>query len=122
MSLELIHAYEVKISALFAERMRLRGSLDVQVYKAAPKLPRKVRKAAKSVAETLKIAENPKLARMVDEKALRLAGDLVIDHLESIDPWDQLKGRVLKWLGWVSGIAIVIFIFTVWYARQQGWV
>jgi len=122
MSTELIQAYGTKISALFAERMRLRGTLESQVYKASPKLPRRVRKAAKSVAETLKIAENPKLARMVDEKALRQAGDLVIDHLEAIDPWDQFKGKVLGWLGWVSGIAIVIFICTVWYARQQGWI
>ena len=122
MTPDLPHAYATKISALFAERMRLRGTLERQVYKAAPKLPRRVRKAAKSVVETLKIVENPKLARMIDEKALREAGDLVIEHLEAIDPWDRFVGKVLGWLGVISALAILCFIAAVWYARQQGWV
>ena len=120
MSDELIQAYNVKISALLAERLRIRGPLEKQVYKAGPKLPRRVRKAAKSVVETSKLMGNPKLSRMIDEKALRQAGDLVIDHLEAIDPWDRLKGRVLAWLGLISAFAIVGFIAAVWYARSRG--
>jgi len=120
MTHELVNAYGIKISSLLEEKFRARGTLERQVYKVGPKLPKRVRKALGSVLKIAVISEHPKLARLVDVQSLRKSGDLVIDHLEAIDPWDNLKGRILKWLGWVSGFAIIIFVVAIWYARQSG--
>ncbi len=123
MTTDLASTYRTTLSTLFAERMRIKGAtLEQQVYKAAPRLPRHVRKSAKAVLTALTLAENPKLARQLDEKALRKAGDEVIKHLETIDPWDLFVGKMLKWLGILSAIVIVCFVVWVWYARKEGWV
>lgn len=123
MTTDLATSYSTTLSTLFAQRMRIHGAtLERQVYKAAPKLPRRVRKAAKVVVAAQALAQNPKLARQIDEKALRRAGDTVIEHLEAIDPWDVFVGKVLKWLGLIAAILIIGFIAAVWYVRKEGWV
>ena len=121
MAQDTIQTYSDRISNLLADRLRIKGrSLKRQVYKAGPKLPRQVRKAASVVVEAQALAQHPKLSRQQDDAAVRKASEMVIAHLEAIDPWDRMKGRVLGWLGWASAILIVSFAAWVWYARSRG--
>lgn len=110
-----------QMSVLFAERLRLKGrTLEQQVHKAGRQLPKRVRADARAVVQALAVQGNPKLARMVDEKRVMQAGQNVIAHLETIDPRDRLKGRVLNWLGAISAFGIILFVVLLYVAVQRG--
>ena len=110
-----------KISALFEERMRLKGpNLERQIYKAGRKLPRKVRRDAKAVAKAQLNADHPKLSRMIDRAGFDKAAQNVIAHLSAIDPRDEMIGRLLVFLGKVSAVLIVAFVLAVWYFWSKG--
>ena len=109
------------ISLLIEERMRFKDSrLDRQVYKAAPKLPRRVQKAAKTVLMASDLIGHPKLSRTIDHKVFHRSADIVIEHLEKIDPRDEAIGRLLIFLGKVSFVLIAAFVGVVWYLWATG--
>ena len=121
MSGETLHSMAEKMRALFEERLRIKGrTLDQQVYKAGRALPKNIRADARSVVQALDLQGNPKLARMVNDKQMIQSARNVIAHLETIDPKDRLKGRVLNWLGAVSAFGIILFVVMVWVAVERG--
>lgn len=121
MSGDILNDVAEKMRQLFEERLRIKGrSLDQQVYKAGHLLPKRVRNDAKAVVNALAVQGNPKLARMVDAPKVAQSGRNVIAHLETVDPKDRLKGRVLNWLGAVSAFGIVLFVVLVWIAVKRG--
>lgn len=111
------------LSALFADKLGAKGAdLRAQVYKAAPKLPKRLRTLADQVAQAQMMLLHPKLSRQVDTASVTNASAEVIEYLETIDPWDRRWGKILNWLGLVSFFLIAGFIAFVWYAWRQGWV
>ncbi len=111
------------ISMLIEERMRFKDeTLDRQLYKAGPKLTRRVRKAGKKVLDASNLVGHPKLARMIDQREFDKSAAIVIEHLEKIDPRDEAFGRLLVFLGKVSFVLIATFIAVVWYMWAQGMV
>lgn len=112
-----------EISALMAERLRVRGtSLDAQLRKAGRQLPKAVRRDGAYLAQAATLARNPKLARMVDETRADRAHERVVQYLLTVDPIDRLKGRVLGVLGAISTVVIVTFIAVVYVLVQRGYV
>jgi len=110
-----------EMSARFESQLRIKGkSLAQQVAKAAPQLPKSVRKDAEVVLSALNSIGNPKLERMLDDRAATLAAQNVIAHLDTIDPWDRLKGRILNWLGAISAFGILLFVILIWVAVKRG--
>lgn len=110
-----------EMQKLLASQLRARGaSLSVQVRKAGRRLPRKIRKDAQTVVDASVMAENPKLARMIDEDAMTQAAQNVIDHLKAIDPFDRLKGRVLGILGAIAAVLLITFAIFVCVLVQRG--
>ena len=111
------------ISLLIEERLRFKdGTLDRQLYKAGPKLPRRVRKSGKKVLDASNLVGHPKLARMIDQREFDKSAAIVIEHLGKIDPRDEAFGRLLVFLGKVSFVLIATFIAVVWYIFAQGMV
>ncbi|MEY1556514.1 hypothetical protein AB3Y40_12855 [Yoonia sp. R2331] len=121
MSGDKVTEYVETISTLMAERLRIKGaSLAVQIRKSGRRLPRRIKRDATQVAKANSLIQNPKLARMVDDKAIARAAENVIAHLSEIDPNEVLKDKVLWALGKVSAVLIALFIAAVWYARSRG--
>ncbi len=112
-----------EISALMAERLRVRGgTLETQLRKAGRSLPRPIRREGFYLAQAAVLARNPKLIRMVNEARVEKAYQAVITHLKGIDPVDRLKGRILGILGSISAALIVMFIVVVYVLVQRGYV
>lgn len=110
-----------RIGALLQERMGVKGrDLQRQLRVAGRRLPRRVRTDALSVARAAEVARNPKLARMVDEASVARAARNVIAHLETIDPREAMKDRVLWALGKVSAFGIAVFVVMVYVAWKRG--
>lgn len=121
MSGDMLPKIAEEMSALFRERLRLRGkTLEQQLHQAGRQLPKPIRRDAKTVVDALAVQGNPKLARMVDEKRIARAGENVIAHLQMIDPYDRLKARVLNWLGAISAFGIILFVVLLYVAVQRG--
>lgn len=110
-----------RISALFEERMRIKGpDLRRQVYKAGRKLPRRVRRAAGNLLMVRDLIGHPKLSRQINESALRRDAALILEHLEAIDPRQERIGRILAFLAKVSTVLILGFVLVVWYLWSRG--
>ncbi len=121
MSGDQVTEYADKIRALMTERLRIKArSLEAQIHKSGRRLPRRVKRDASFIAKAEVLAQNPKLARMVDHAAVEKAADNVITHLLAIDPTEALKDRVLWTLGKASAVLIAVFIGAVWYAHANG--
>ena len=121
MSVDQITSMAARLQTLFEERMRLKGkSLDAQVHKARPRLPRRIFRDAQVVIRAVDMVGNPKLERQVDVRATADAARRVEVHLLEIDPRDELKGKVLTVLGKVSAFVIIVFIVTIWILYQRG--
>ena len=106
---------------LLETQLRARGkTLAAQVRKAGRQLPRRIRKDAQDVIDAMSLVENPKLARIVDSDAVKRSAQNVIDHLQTIDPMDRLKGRILSILGAVAIVLLVTFAIFVYVLVKRG--
>lgn len=110
-----------QVRALMAARLRIRGrTLDHQVRKAGRLLPRAVRRDATYLAQAASVMDHPRLAMMVDMGKAQQAYVRVTDYLETIDPKDRAKGKLLGVLGYISFVVIAVFIVTVWVLVKRG--
>jgi hypothetical protein len=110
-----------ELRGLLDSQLRVRGrTLEAQVRKAGRRLPRRIRRDAHTVINATALMENPKLARMVDQEQVRTAAQNVIVHLQSIDPMDRFKGRVLGMLGAISAVLILTFVLVVYVSVKRG--
>lgn len=106
---------------LLDSQLRARGkTLEAQVRKAGRQLPRRIRRDAQTVIDAMSLAENPKLAPMVDEAAATKAAKSVVDHLQTIDPLDRFKGRILGILGAISLVFLLTFAVFVYVLVKRG--
>ncbi len=111
------------ISARIAELRRLlrevhgiRGrTLDRALVRSRLFLPRRIRHAARRLAEAEPLLGHPKLERMIDFAALRAAHEEVARHLKSVDAADLRRGRLLGMAGAMAvNVIAVAVLFLVW--------
>lgn len=97
-----------RLSALGEQKLGIRGASIVRLSrKAAPRLPRAVRRDLRRVAEAAPLADHPRLRLTLDARELKRAGARVEAHLAGIDPADRRKGW---WLGLLGGMAFNILL------------
>lgn len=107
------------IRTLLETQLRIKGaSLDHQIKRAGRLLPRRVRREARFLAQANMLIQNPKLARMINQARVGQAHQTVAAYLNSIDPKDRLKGRILNITGLIAfnglliaGITIAILVW-----------
>jgi hypothetical protein len=103
--------------------LRVRGmNLAVQIRKAGRRLPRRVRRDARFLADASVLAQNPKLARMVDMGQAARAHRNVLAYLETVD---LSAARTTMALGIAASIAfalIVTAVLVVFVLVQRGFV
>jgi membrane-associated protease RseP (regulator of RpoE activity) len=107
------------LARLIEQRLGVRGrTLEKAVRRAGRLLPREVRAKAMKLVEAQQMAENPKLARLIDREALDTAYHQVAAYLEAKDPAEQRKTRLLNMLaGIVFNLLLVValFVFVLWW-------
>jgi len=100
MMLPQLDAHIHELRDLMRDRLRIRGnSFDAQVRKAGRLLPRGIRAHATTLIEARRLAQNPKLARQIDQAGITGAHAAIRDHLMTIDPRERRKDRILGILG-----------------------
>lgn len=103
-----IHQQVAALQASLEEKLGVRGrTLQAQLRKAGRRLPRHVRRDATYVAQSVALADNPKLARMVDEARMMRAHKNVMAHLNTINVTER---RVTAALNLIASIAFVLLV------------
>ncbi|MGJ8616184.1 MAG: hypothetical protein ACSHWS_05030 [Sulfitobacter sp.] len=105
-----------------AIRQQLEAKLGVRsrdlsqaLRRAGRQLPRQVRAQAEVLVAAEKQAGHPKLARQLDDGAVRTAYTNVTAHLRTIDVADARKGRILGVAAVIAfNLLLVIVAFIVW--------
>lgn len=101
-----------------ADRLRVRGrTLDAQIRKAGRLLPRAVRRDATFLAQAVELADNPKLARMVDIGKAQQAHRRVLAHLQSVDMDRQRRDAALNLTASIAFALLatgVLLLFVLW--------
>ena len=99
----------------------MRGkTLDQQVRKAGRLLPRAERREAIYLAQAATVMQHPKLSRMVDQSKAAQAHARVTRFLNTVDPKDRAKGKLLGWLGSLAFGFIVLFMLVIVILVQRG--
>lgn len=110
-------------AALLRDKLGAGGdSLAAQLRKAERRLPRRLRRQARLLAEAEPLARHPKLCRTLDAPALSAAAAELRAHLQAIDLADRRRGW---WLGVLGGLAFNLLLFAALlliFLRWRGYV
>ena len=110
-----------EISKLLTTQLRVKGrTLDVQFRRAGRRLPKKLRADVARLISARAVAQNPKIARMVDVEEVSAGSDRVIAYLRNIDPWEGFKDRWLGILATISAALIFTFVVAVYVLWSRG--
>lgn len=121
MSGDVLQNYTEEVRALLTERMRIKGrSLSHQVGQLGRRVPKAVRRDAEYLAKAETLMQHPKLSLMVNDAQVARAGRNVVDHLQTIDPREIAKDKLLRGLAKVAGFVIILFVGLVWFAWDRG--
>ena len=93
-------------------------TLSGRFSRAGRRLPKRIQRAGRIITDAEVRMAHPRLARLHDPKAINAAFSEIAAHLETIDPADRRKGRVLGVLGGMAFNLIlligVIIILLYW--------
>ncbi len=96
----MLHSRVTALETLMQEKLGVRGkTLSSRFNRAGRLLPKRIQKAGRVITDAQNTVAHPKLARLCDPKALNAAFSDVTSHLETIDPADRRRGKVLGVLG-----------------------
>ena len=113
------HDRIVRLQAALRDKLRLRGApLERQIRRAGRRLPRRQRRAAQTLLGAQDWMSHPRLARLLDRRAVDAAFADLHRHLDRIDPAEERKAAILRFLG-VTMLNLVIFgallaLFLAW--------
>ncbi len=91
-----------------AKQLRVRGDgLSEVTAKAGRKLPKYLRAEAEALIQAEEMAQNPKLARLIDPKRVKASERKMLKYLNKQNPKAERMG---EFLDVVAKIAFVIFV------------
>ena len=108
-----------EIRSLLETQLRIRcDTLDKQIHRAGRMLPRKIRAEAAFLVQANQLAQNPKLARMINPSRVGQAHQAISTYLRSVDPKERAKTRLLNYAGFIAFNALllggVVIAILVW--------
>ena len=112
-----------EVSALMRAQLGLRGAdLARQVARAGRMMPRALRREARYLAQTVAMAENPKLVRRVDFARISRSHAQVSAFLNTQDPRQRRANAVIGVVGVIAfNLLVVAMILIGWLAwRSPG--
>lgn len=118
-----MHQMVDEVRAGLADKLRVRGrSLAVQVRKAGRRLPRAVRRDAVYLVQTVGLADNPKLARMIDMRRAQAAHRNILIYLENVDIAAERRGIALQIAASIALAILVTGILLLFVLVQRGFI
>lgn len=118
-----MHQMVDEVRAGLADKLRVRGrSLAVQVRKAGRRLPRAVRRDAVYLVQTVGLADNPKLARMIDMTRAQAAHRNILQFLQTVDVAAERRGIALQIIASIALAILVTGILLLIVLVQRGFV
>ena len=109
-----------RLQTALRDKLRLRGaSLERQVRRAGRRLPRRQRRAAETLLGAQDWMGHPRLARLLDRRAVEAAFADLHRHLDAIDPDERRRTATLHILG---GIVLNLMIFGALLTLFYRWV
>lgn len=110
-----------KLDAALREKLRLRGrTFAARVRKAGRLLPKRVHRAADTITQIQMRATHPKLSRLNDPVVFKRAVAVIHDHLDTVDPAERRKDRILGILGGLVFNLIVLIAAALMLMRWKG--
>lgn len=110
-----------ELAARMSEQLRVRGTgLDEVAAKAGRKLPNHLRSEIAVIVEAVEMAENPKLARLIDESRIQKADRKVRKFLNKQDPARERRGEILDRLAAVGFVVFTIALILFFVAVSRG--
>ncbi len=110
------------VAELLKDRMGVRGrDLASAVKHAGRLLPRRIRREAQVLIEAERLAQNPRLLKMVDFGSVDHAFRACVQYLETQDPVQRRLGTVLSILGGLALSLIVVFALVVVILLWRGY-
>jgi len=104
-----LHARIAAVQARLHDKLGLRGAtFERQVRRAGRLLPRRQRRAAQTLLGAQDWMGHPRLARLLDRRAVETAFLDLHRHLDEIDPRERRKTALLRLAG---GIVLNLMIF-----------
>ena len=102
------------------DKLRLRGaSFERQIARAGRGLPRRQRRAAQTLLGAQDWMGHPRLARLLDRRAVDAAFADLHRHLDPIDPGERRRTAILRLLG---GIVLNLMMFGALLTLVYRWV
>ncbi|MFT6074832.1 MAG: hypothetical protein ACJAZ1_001754 [Yoonia sp.] len=118
-----MHQIVDEVRAGLADKLRVRGrSLAVQVRKAGRRLPRAVRRDVVYLVQTIGLADNPKLARMIDMRRAQAAHRNILMYLETVDIAAERRGIALQIIASIALAILVTGVLLLFVLVQRGFV
>ncbi|MWB77734.1 hypothetical protein GLS40_06830 [Pseudooceanicola sp. 216_PA32_1] len=112
----------MRLEGLLAAKLGIRGTgLDRGLRKAAPRLPRGLRRDGRVVAEAARLSQHPKLARQIDATRFERAYERLSSHLSGIDVADRRKGLALSVLAGLAFNLLLLGGLIMAFAAWRGW-
>lgn len=112
-----------EVSEAMADKLRVRGkSLAIQIRKAGRMLPRRIQRDATYLAQAADVAENPKLARMVDMRKAQIARKDVLAFLETVDLAAERRNMTLQIIASIAFALLFTGIVLLFVLVQRGFV
>lgn len=104
-----------------ASQMRLRaGDFETLVARAGRRLPRRLRRDARFLIETEKLARHPKLARRVDLGRVKRAERHIDEWLDTLDPAAERRAAILDHLAAIAFVVAVVTLALFGWMLWQG--
>lgn len=120
---ETIEQMVAEVRAGLRAKLGLRGkTLAAQLRNGGRLLPRYVRHDATYLAQIAPLADNPKLARMIDQAKARQAHRSVLDHLDGIDLAAARRDGALNMVASIAFGLLVTLVLTIVVLWWRGFI
>lgn len=112
-----------RIGRLIEQRLGIKGvDFADQLRRCGRWLPRSVRRDGARLAEAHQTLSHPNLSRQVDTGAARAAAERMATHLQTIDPRQRRRTRILGILSVIAFNLLVVFVVLVCVLVWRGFV
>ncbi len=112
-----------RIAALMERRLGISGpDLTAKLRRGGRRLPRRVRSAAATLADTAALAAHPKLAQRLDRAEVARAYAICAGYLSPLGRGSRAKGLALSILSTMAFAILVVGLAFVGYLVWRGFV